>query len=273
MSIADSIGPAGIRYLRRGSGEPLVLIHGLGGSSRIWRPVLDRLSSARDVITVDLPGFGDSPPLPPAARATPRALAQAVSALYVELGIERPHVAGNSLGGWVALELGREDATSVAAISPAGLWRRPLGPARIDSRRLADRMRPIIRPLLRTRRGRGFVLRSTAAHPERIPTDDALGLVQDWLLAPGYEGANREMRAAVLERPEEIEVPVTILWGDRDHLVAPPHPQRTPPNAVFIELEDCGHTPTWDDPDLIADLLLEASSPAAIWTNDVRAAL
>jgi pimeloyl-ACP methyl ester carboxylesterase len=264
MSIADSTGHAGIRYVRRGSGEPLVLIHGLGGSSRIWRPVLDRLSSARDVIAVDLPGFGGSPPLH-ADRATPDALARSIRGLCDKLGIERPHVAGNSLGGWVALELGRNDAASVAAISPAGLWRQPLGPVRFDTRRVGRLVRPLIRGLLRTRRGHDILLRSTAAHPERIPMADARGLVLDWLGAPGYEAPNREMRAAVLRRPEEISVPVTILWGNRDHIVAPPRPERTPPNAVFVVLEDCGHTPTWDEPELVADMLLEASSGAGIW--------
>lgn len=267
MSITDSTGHAGIRYLRRGSGAPLVLIHGLGGSSRIWRPVLERVSSARDVIAVDLPGFGGSPPLPKPRRATPEALASSVRQLYRELDIERPHVAGNSLGGWVALELAREGAASVTAISPAGLWRAPLGPARFDAHRVGCRLRSIVGLLLRTRRGRDILLRSSAAHPERIPADDARSLVLEWLQAPGYEAANHEMRAGVLEQPEQIDIPVTVLWGDRDQLVAPPRPERTPPNSVFVPLEDCGHTPTWDDPDLIADLLLEASSEAGIWAQ------
>ena len=242
-----------------------MLIHGLGGSTRIWRPVLDRLSSAREVIAVDLPGFGGSRSLPPTQSATARALARSVRRLLDELDVERPHIAGNSLGGWVALELGREDAASVTAISPAGLWRAPLGPPRFDARRLGRRLRPLVGTLLRTRRGRDILLRSTAAHPERIPADDARGLVLEWLQAPGYEAANLAMRAAVLEQPDEIHVPVTILRGDRDQLVAPPRAERTPPRAVFVPLEDCGHTPTWDNPDLIADLLLEASSPAGIW--------
>ena len=265
MSISDSAGTSGLYYTRRGAGEPLVLIHGLGASSRIWRPVLERLSSAREVIAVDLPGFGRSPPLARAVAPTPKALAESVSALCLELGIQRPHVAGNSLGGWVALELGRAEAASVAAISPAGLWRCPLGPRGLDARRLGRLAKPIVATLLRTDRGRDVLLRSTAAHPERIPTDEARGLALDWLGARGYDAADREMRAAVFEHPEEISVPVTIMPGDRDHLVAPPRTERMPPNAVFVALEDCGHTPTWDDPDLIADTLIEASSLGGIW--------
>src|SRR5215213_2318896 len=108
-----------LAHVRRGSGPPLVLIHGIGSQWQMWQPVLDRLARERDVIAVDLPGFGDSPPLP----GTPsvEALAGAVAELLGELGIERPHAAGNSLGGGVALELGRRgDARSVCVLSPAG---------------------------------------------------------------------------------------------------------------------------------------------------------
>ncbi|MEJ7787901.1 MAG: alpha/beta fold hydrolase, partial [Solirubrobacteraceae bacterium] len=100
-------------------GEPLVLLHPLGGDRRVWRPVLERLAPHRDVIAVDLPGFGGSPAL--ADEQHPIALAAAVSGLLRELGIDggRAHLAGNSLGGWVALEVALAgDAASVTAIAP-----------------------------------------------------------------------------------------------------------------------------------------------------------
>ena len=250
-----------LNYTRQGRGEPLVLIHGLGASGRVWDPLLERLSANRDVIVVDLPGFGTSPPLPAQNPPTASALAQAVAEHLNEIGVSRPHVAGNSLGGWVALELGRTQAASVAAISPAGLWQRPLGPRSTNLQRMGRALRWPLTALMRTRRGRAFVLRPSLAHPDRVPPEAARGLVTDWLDAPGYDAANHEMRAAVLERPEEIKVPVTIIRGDEDRLVGLPASERTPPGATLIRLAGAGHTPTWDAPERIANLLLQASSP------------
>src|SRR4051812_6014136 len=129
--------------VRRGSGPPLVLIHGIGSQWQMWEPVLDRLAREREVVALDLPGFGDSPPLP----GTPsvEALARAVADFLGEIGIERPHAAGNSLGGGVALEMGRHGhARSVCVLSPAGFgtmregrWARML---LLGSRRAAQRL-------------------------------------------------------------------------------------------------------------------------------------
>jgi pimeloyl-ACP methyl ester carboxylesterase len=252
-----------IAYSRAGSGAPLVLIHGLGGSRRIWRPVLDRLAAERDVIAVDLPGFGESPELPDGVAPTAANLAAAVGELCARLGLERPHTAGNSLGAWAALELAKSGgAASVCAISPAGLWRRPLGARRVDSHGWARRLRPLLPLLLSSARARASFLRTTVARPERLSPAEAKALVYDWLNAPGYDAANREMRSQVLERPELITVPTTVAWGTEDRLIGPPRRERMPPGALYIELEGLGHTPTWDDPPRIAELLLEASAQA-----------
>ncbi len=95
-----------LAHERSGSGAPLVLVHGLGHNRGAWDPVRDALADERDVVAVDMPGFGESAPLPDGTRATVEAIADAVAATVAELGIENPHVAGNSLGGAVALELG-----------------------------------------------------------------------------------------------------------------------------------------------------------------------
>lgn len=91
-----------LAYDRTGQGEPLVLVHGLGHRRQAWNAVVPRLATERDVITVDLPAMGESPP--PAVDDY-RTMADMLEKLFGELGIERPHVAGNSLGGLIALEL------------------------------------------------------------------------------------------------------------------------------------------------------------------------
>src|SRR4051794_39622459 len=101
--------PARVRlnHHREGSGEPLVLIHGVGSQWQVWSPLIPLLAPHRDVIALDLPGFGESPLLPGGVEPDPYALTDAVVQFLDELGLERPPVVGNSLGGLIALELAR----------------------------------------------------------------------------------------------------------------------------------------------------------------------
>jgi pimeloyl-ACP methyl ester carboxylesterase len=111
--------------------EPLLLVHGLGASASVWDPVVPLLAREREVIALDLPGFGIAPSLPPEVEPTAAALAAALRDQLAARGIDTFDVAGNSLGAWVGLELGRLGAArSVTCLSPAGLWRKPLGPAK-----------------------------------------------------------------------------------------------------------------------------------------------
>lgn len=258
----------GLHYERSGEGEPLILIHGLGGTHLIWGPVIEALAPHRDVISVDMPGFGSSPGLEDGVPPTASNLAAAIAELFGQLGIQRPHVAGNSLGGWVALELAKAGhARSVCAISPAGLWRKPLGPRSFDIRGAAARLRPIVSVLLRSSSARARMLATTMARPEALSADESRALIDDWLDSPGYDAANEQMRTHVFEDPELVRVPTTIAWAELDRLVGPPRPERMPPGTRYLVLENCGHTPTWDDPQLVATTLLEASDAALATTG------
>jgi pimeloyl-ACP methyl ester carboxylesterase len=250
--------------LRKGSGERLLLLHGLGGSTAVWGPVIERLAEERDVLAIDLPGFGDAPPLPAGVEPNAANLAAAVREACTELGFERPHVAGNSLGGWVALELGRAGwAASVTAISPAGLWRKPLGDRRVNPRLWAKRLRPFVSVALRTRRTREAMLATFAARPDLIPAKEGRELVLGWIDSSGYDGANKAMRTHVFDPAGYPDLPITLAWGDRDRLLAPPRPERRPAGSRYVVLPGVGHTPMWDDPKLVAGTLLEGSSVSA----------
>ncbi|MEZ5076667.1 MAG: alpha/beta fold hydrolase [Solirubrobacterales bacterium] len=245
-----------------GAGEPLLLIHGLGASSRVWDPVVELLAPERRVLLLDMPGFGAAPPLPADTEPSPVNLAAALHRRCLELGAPRPHVAGNSLGAWVGLEMGRADwAASVTALSPAGLWKQPLGPRRRDPHRWARRFRPAVAAALRSRPLRERMVATFAARPERVPARTGRQLVLGWIDSTGYRGANRAMRTHLFDPagyPEDV--PVTIAWGVHDRLVGPPRPQRRPAGTRFLVLPGVGHTPTWDDPELVARTLLEGSS-------------
>ncbi len=260
MSPATSERAAGLAYDRAGTGEPLVLVHPLGGDRRVWRPVLPLIHEHRDVITVDLPGFGDSPALT-GDDHRPAALAAALGAFLAELGLDggRAHLAGNSLGGWVSLEAALHgNAASVTAIAPAGLWGRPLGPKPEIARTLARLGRPALAGLVRSPRGRRVALLGSVAHPARVPAEDAAALLDAYAGAPGFTQVNRAMRSSTFTRLADIAVPITLVWPEHDRLV--PRAGGIPANVREIVLPDTGHIPMWDDPDSVAEALLTGSS-------------
>jgi pimeloyl-ACP methyl ester carboxylesterase len=108
------------------------------------------------------------------------------------------------------------------------------------------------------------MLATFAAHPERIPAAAGRELVLGWVDANGYDGANLAMRTHIFDPADyPEEVPVTIAWGEHDRLVGPPKPERRPAGARFLVLPGVGHTPTWDDPELVARTLLDGSASDA----------
>lgn len=230
-------------------------MHPLGADRVVWEPVLPYLTGRHDCIVVDMPGFGESPELPAGTPATANAIAAAVASTLDELGIDRAHVAGISLGAWVALEFAKgERCLSVTALCAAGFWRSVLGPRPEIARKAARRLLPVLRPLLRTRRGRRLVLRGPVAHPERVPPAAAYRLVRAYALAPGFDRANHEMRSALFEGFDRIDIPVTMAWADRDRSVY--RPGSVPAGVRTELLSDCGHVPTWDDPERVAAVIL-----------------
>jgi pimeloyl-ACP methyl ester carboxylesterase len=251
-----------LAFDRTGRGEPLVLVHPLGADRGVWEPVMDLLAGEHDVIAVDMPGFGESAELASEVPATPEAIAATIAATLDSLGLARSHVAGISLGGWVALEFGKTDyALSATGINPAGFWARPLGPRPDVARQTARRLLPLARPVLATLRGRTLALAGTVAHPDRVPSAEAYRLVKAYALSPGFERANAEMRRTVFSGLEGIRIPVTLAWSDRDRLVG--RPNRAPSGVRMVTLTDCGHVPTWDSPEQVAHAILSTTRAAA----------
>jgi pimeloyl-ACP methyl ester carboxylesterase len=252
-----------ISYTRRGSGEPLLLIHGLGGEKCVWDPVLEPLAERYDVIAVDLPGFGRSKPLPDGTAPTARALAAAIWRLLEELGTGTPHVAGNSLGGWVALELavaGR--ARSVTGLCPAGLWSapvmRPGDPEKGRGQRAARRLRPLIPVALLVPPLRRLVLSPFVAHPERVPYRDAWRMISSYARATAYAATSTAMRQGRFDDADAVEVPVTLAFGERDRLIRPARTRIR--GARTVTLPDCGHIPMWDATELVVDVIAETAA-------------
>jgi pimeloyl-ACP methyl ester carboxylesterase len=251
---------------RRGRGEPLVLIHGTGSRWQVWSPVLDRLVVHREVIAVDLPGFGASEE--DGTAPTVKGFASRLEAFFEAVEVETPHVAGFSLGGGIALELVRRGAArSATAFSPIGFWtpkeiawcQRLLG----DSRRRARVLRPLLPALFRLTPVRAlfwiylFGRPWTLSAKEGVATTDAaLGAANFYPTLAGFSDHR-------FESPDELgNAPVLIAWGNRDLLLPvrqASRAERVLPRARHVRLPGCGHIPFQDDPDLCAALLLEGS--------------
>jgi pimeloyl-ACP methyl ester carboxylesterase len=261
--LREVVGAAWLNHIRQGHGEPLLLLHSLGGSLVQWSPVMDRLAAEREVIAIDMPGFGESPPLPRGVAPRAANLATAVLDFYDALGIEqRPAIAGISLGGWVAIECARQGgASAVVAICPAGFWRR--SPAASNrrvarARRRGRVARPLFGPMMKSERGRRRALGRFIYRPERLSPGEAESIARAYVTAPAYDEASALMRAGRIEELKGIKVPITLAWGEHDTLVRNrPLPDKAVPKRVEqVLLEGCGHVPTWDDPELVARVVL-----------------
>ncbi len=241
-----------------------MLLHALGGSLRSWDPVVGLLDQRREVIAIDMPGFGASPPVPDDVVPTPAALAAAVADTLRAIGVPRPHVAGNSLGAWVALELARAGgARSVTAIAPAGFWGAPLrSRGTVNAQSISHALRPLLVVAARSARMRRAMLGAIVAHPERLTPADAARFIDDYARSPGYVAVNREMRGSHFTAAEQITVPVTVAWCELDRLVPP----RAVPGlrAHAVTLRGCGHVPMTDDPQAVAEVLALGSADDAV---------
>jgi pimeloyl-ACP methyl ester carboxylesterase len=244
-----------------------VLLHALGVSRRSWDPVLAALAARFDVIAVDLPGFGDSAPRPEPGEVPPAALAQSVADLLDDLGISTPHLAGNSIGGWVALELAsRRPVASLTLLSPAGLWPRntPLYD-RISlraSRWLARHATGLLGRLVASRLGRTLVLGQTHGHPMRLSAEYARAAVTELGRCPGFDAALAGTAKRHFVATGPITAPVTVAFGSRDLLLrrGSRRLSQLPPQTRTEALPGCGHVPIADDPAAVTALIVRGAT-------------
>ncbi|MFD4609927.1 alpha/beta fold hydrolase [Streptomyces sp. NPDC058440] len=269
FEVPSAHGPrtVSLSYARVGDGEPLLLLHGIGHHRQAWDPVVHLLAPEREVITVDLPGFGASPALPEGLRHDLPTMNVVLGALCEALEIERPHVAGNSLGGLLALELGREKLVrSVTALAPAGFWtqserRYAFGVLR-TMRALARRMPlPLVERLSRTAAGRTVLTSTIYARPARRSPE---AVVAETLALARASGFEEILRTGVGVRFTDVlpGIPVTVAWGTEDRLLVRRQGVRAKqiiPRARLVRLPGCGHVPMNDDPALVARVLLDGS--------------
>jgi pimeloyl-ACP methyl ester carboxylesterase len=256
---------------RGGAGERLVLVHGIGHTWRGWKPLLPLLEPRFDVLAVDLPGFGYSPSLPPGVRSTPETLADAVEAEMDRAGFESAHLAGNSLGGWISLELARRGrARSVTAIAPAGLAHaREVGFARavlLATRRLA-RTLSIPEPVLRNPLARTLLSGPMFGRPWRLDPADLAEQTRLLAEAPGFDATLPDTLERQVAGLPAIRCPVLVLWGTADLVLVPRQGlrfERLIPGCELRYLRGLGHVPMSDDPELLADAIAESAARTSL---------
>jgi len=272
---------------RAGHGEPLVLIHGFTATWRCWLPVLGLLVPRFEVIAPTLHGH-DGGPVPPGgpAHSLTRA-ADHLESLLDSYGVGTAHLAGNSMGGALALELAKRGrARSVVAISPGGGWAE-------DDAREVER---IIRLFKRTQRSarmterhherllgrpgfRRIGMRDIMARGNLVPAEEAVLLTRSSTRCSVVDDVFVTMRngAGRVVDLDQVKAPTLVAWGEKDRLLPiDRHAERfrtEVPGGQFRVLRGLGHTPMWDDPAQIAELIADFASAASAAGNGQAASV
>lgn len=277
----------GWHYQDVGQGPPLILLHGIGMSHFAWKAIINNLAHERRVLAFDIPGFGITPTVPDNIQPTPANLVTGAGSLAETLGrideekeISKDYkyvdIVGNSLGGYLALEaaklgkLGCFQIKSVAAISPAGLWKKhyPMrSEAVLQITRLGVRRLPrLTNALLR----RNYTRKLLMAVPmsTNVPEADAYELIKIFASAPLFASppAFQKFRESLRDpfvggRTNLANIRLTIAFGKRDWLLPRSARLRNeiPADVIWQDRNGWGHVPMWDDPDGVTKFILEAT--------------
>lgn len=253
----------------QGSGKPLLLIHGLGGSFRSWAPILDALAAEREVIAIDLPGFGATPPL--RGEVSIRTLADAVTEFLGSRGLTGVDAVGSSMGARLVLELARRGGVlgSVVSLDPGGFWsgwQRHFFYASIWlSIRLVRRLQPAMPSIVRNAVTRSLLFAQFSVRPWAIPPQLALDEMRSYAASPSFD--ELLYRLAYGEEQQgaprnSIAHPLVIGWGRHDRVCFTSQAKRALalfPDARFHWFEHSGHFPHWDAPHETTRLILAAT--------------
>lgn len=255
-----------LNHVRRGSGTPLVLVHGLGAGWRSWEPVIDGLAAHREVIAVDLPGFGETPPLE--GEVSIATLTDSVAGFIEAQGLGRVATAGQSMGGRIVLELARRGlGGDTVALDPGGFWSDRevaiFGATLRPSIALVQRLRGALPALLSNPVARSVLLAQFSPRPWKLSAQTVLPDVRGLAEAPATGAA----MDALTKGPKQRGAPagtvpgrVTIGWGRRDLVTLPRQARRATaafPDATLHWFDRCGHFPQWDAPAEAIRLILD----------------
>lgn len=257
-----------MHHVRRGVGKPLLLLHGLGGSWQSWLPVIDALALEREVIAVDLPGFGETPPL--AGEVSIATLSDAVTRFLESQGLIGIDAVGSSMGARLVLELARRGIIGAAvSLDPGGFWQgweRAFFHRSIWlSIRLVRALKPVMPLLTRTAAGRTVLFAQFSARPWALSAELALAEMRTYAKSPSFDA----LLDSLVRGPEQqgapagaTRGPIVIAWGRSDKVCLPRQAARALarfPGAELHWFDRCGHFPQWDAPGRTVRLILDAT--------------
>ena len=254
-----------LNYSRRGSGKPLLLLHGIGSSLKTWDLIMDELATQRDVIALDLPGFGQSPAL--AGEVSIPTLADAVTDFLTQhqlLGID---AVGNSMGARLVLELARRGQVvgSVVSLDPGGFWQGWQVTYFYQSVQLSAQLskliQPILPPLVNNPISRSVLFAQFSAHPWTIPARVALNEFREFLPTPSFTKLLDSLAYGPAQQGAPIgSIPNLVIgWGRQDRICPPSQSQLAKalfPDARLHWFSNCGHVPQLDAPAETVALIL-----------------
>ena len=254
--------------VRLGTGKPLVLVHGLGGSWRSWTPVLDLLAARREVIAVDLPGFGATPKL--TAGTSIATLADALTAFLAANGLTGVDVVGSSMGARLVLELARRNVVgAVVSLDPGGFWRgwerRFFGATIAASIRLVRLLQPVMPLITSNPVGRTLLFAQLSARPWNLSPSVTLDEMHSYAASPVFDELLHDLVHGPPQQgaaPGTVRWPIVIGWGRHDRVCLPRQAHRALalfPDARLHWFDACGHFPQWDVPREAAELILQST--------------
>lgn len=258
-----------LHYLRRGTGKPLLLIHGIGSSHRSWNLVIDALAAERDVIALDLPGFGDTPAL--TGETSIRTLADAVTGFLKERDLLGIDAVGSSMGARLVLELARRGGVlgAVVSLDPGGFWQSWEVPFFYHSVRLSaqlvDRLQPILPVLTGSALGRMVLFAQFSARPARLPASVALDELRTFVPTPAFTELLYNLAYGEKQRGApagSIRASLVIGWGRQDLVCLPGQAERALalfPDAHLHWFSPSGHFPQLDLPNETTRLILDVT--------------
>ena len=256
-----------INYIRRGSGKPLLLIHGIGGSWRSWKTILNNLAEDREVIAIDLPGHGDSLPLDSAT--TVGTLCDAVEEFIDENELGGIDVVGSSMGARMVLELARRGGHvgGVISLDPGGFWQGWQVPFFYNSIKLSVKLVRLLQPVMPqitgSALGRSLLFAQFSARPWKLSADAALDEMRSFAESPVFDELLHNLAYGEVQKGSpkgSILKPLVIGWGRSDRVCLPSQAKLACekfPDAKLVWFDGCGHFPQWDKPDETVDLILE----------------
>lgn len=260
-----------LHHTRRGSGRPLLMVHGLGSRGSSWGPVEAPLAAARELILVDLPGHGDSPAV--SGSPTPDALADALEGFLDAQDLRGVDAVGSSLGARLVLELSRRGSVGdVVALDPGGFW----SPGEVKvfhtslkaSGALVRALQPVAPALVGNPVTRTPLFVQLVARPWELSPELALGVLRDLAATAAFDATLDALAAGPTQQGApagSLPGRVTLGWGMRDRITLPRQAARAQerfPDAELVWFRRCGHFPHLERPDAAVDLILSSTGDA-----------